>query len=195
MVVIYIKLLNATNFYDEKLGFTLQTGGQFKIQLDFSNLNENIVNGLNNDDITQISESEYYGEDPNPPTTSGCCCGATTWWTTNPVPDTAIFTFKYLNVCYRVPYSLMKSSGPDKYHRVFRVGDGGELADQETVFQDDALKGIAANRINVKVTGISIYQYADDPVNVDYYTFNTVAGTITRPAKFKEEEVIEITQV
>lgn len=209
MTLIYFKLGSLPEYTEETLDFHLGNNYPDAGVLDYTNLNPNILVANNAGEIIQINEQEYYSiingqavANGTQVVNAGDLITLTNYLNVCPLDNDVFFVLK-AGKWFKISWLRMKQciSTGVRTDFLFRVGDETFVDgltipnDGDTTFQNDKIKNID---ITIKANGIEIYPQSvykvDQLPNVDYYTHNKVDGIITRPAKFKDEEIIHITQ-
>jgi hypothetical protein len=209
MSVIYLKLGSVNDYVDERLAFHLNDLIKPAGALEYENLNEDITRAINAGQLVQISNVEYFNLintlEPSEAinVTTSYLVTLQNYFNTCPNP-TSIFFLYDSGQWYKVLWSTLKNCIAGRIAFKFRVGEADPPfpipADTETIFQHDFLKGKDYRNLTVTAGGVEIHEVSMyDPAEVatgdiDYYQFDSVAGSITRPATFSQGEFIGITE-
>ena len=218
LVPIYIKLGTASQWDDERLDFHLNSGITKGI-LDFSNINDHIINGLNALEIVQITEAEYYGIGPsggggpiiiNPPTL------ATITQFMGPCPNPAFIMFGYYNnQWYKILWSTLQTclgggGGGGAAPLRFRVGNPADVGASDLPHDGDAsfinafFTGTTKEHLLVTRNGIELYNKdLIDPANytgddaMDFYEVHAdaTANKFKVNALFANKDIITIRKI
>lgn len=210
MVLIYLKLgVGYTTYDHQRLKFQLNDPQLPAGVLDYTNVDEKILNSLNLGEIVQISEAEYNGiitaSNPLPPITidPGNLITLNKYWSGCP-PNNADFFLLYGTEFYKILWGTLKSCIGSKVRLLFRVGDPANPVnypvDGNTSFTDDSLIGLDPTHIMVTINGTEIYwknkwDITDLPTT-DYWDLDTEFGEFFRTnLKFNEKDMVAITQI
>lgn len=209
MSVIYLKLGSVNDYVDERLAFHLNDLAKPAGALEYENLNEDITRAINAGQLVQITSVEYYNllNSTEPAEainiTTSYLVTLQNYFNACPNPTSVFFLYDQ-GQWYKVLWSTLKECIASSVSFKFRVGEANPPfpipADTETVFQNDLLKQKDPRKLRVVVGGVEIYEAGMyDPAelatgDIDYYTFDSVTGTITRPATFSQGEFIGISE-
>lgn len=204
MVLLYIKLGTATEFYDERLGVVL-TLLKPRTIVDANNVTYNITSALNSGAIVQLDAAQYYAEtdDPtNPPLVVNPPELININEYMPPCPDNAFVMFGWIgSKWYKILWSTLKQclgSAPSSIQ--FRVGapdiENPEYPeDGDDSFINPLLENKSPQQLIVTRNGTIIYHkslwHEDDQADNVWYTLHgedpgSISGnTGSTPGKFK----------
>jgi len=201
---IYFKLgPGITSWYNERFKTKLTEGGLKASFIAANNIDAETIEGLNAQQIVQISEEEYNTLVPGTNTTVAVNVDdilAAEFITGCPVPNSIFFVYQ-AGTFYKIYWKDVRDCIAQEPGLIlditFRVGKTGYPQPDDTSWQNDAF---IDKTMRMYVNGIRLYsaeewQNGDTSIplgDIDYADFDISTGTFSRPAKFKKGELIEV---
>lgn len=210
---IYFKLnTGQTVFKDERLGIHLTDPGKLAAGLDYSNLDDEIYQGLISTVIVQITEAQYNAINETIPDDPPIVVPTTYLPTLNqympPCPTNGFIMFGYFNSqWWKITWQTIKQclGSEAKYKLSGRVGNsaGNPVffpAAGVNTFTDTDLIGKDKESLIVTLNGFNLYPksyYEDqgDFVDFEWWDIDIATGEFTKNSNFATKDILTIKEI